>query len=714
MFSCTAVALVSFFVLIPSAELAFNDNLHEDDKSRTPRLPLTGLLSLELSSPNQGWCYTQGASLISRAEILLLGVDDKTALQALSTSSHGIKLCLSIDQEYSVQCWPIDSPLPTVTLPVEAGCHTARLSIRSWNQQQNDNIKDEYQVLIESNLITFQLASLLRCEVNLCAGSSMPHVFPPLQKHATAPETGLTRFYPRPPLIDGNIAAAEFMKLVSLSFDKKNITSEVQLVSPSPSNGDVVWSHGVLIEVALSRTVGGEQAAVSTLLWESWQQKRKGPLGQEKYSFIGAQLCVHVLLVGQANVTATDVVTSSVTAPWANKAYNICLEPILDSSVIEDHMENIQWEASVVLASSTETGAPLFQRTGTMPAGPPHLLRINASLVSDGQSNVVKVTFPPELWGNEESTSNNGIIVGVQAWLLPKVYSGSNDDNDDLLGKSVWSIGLPTSPRLVALAPMNNRKHFHGVSATKTPHKNINAVVPRETSLEFPSLGSVGRVLSAAEISEDPSILIEQTRPVLVLCHWAENLEWLNTQPFDVVLYEKKPQFNATKHGVPRNVAGEASAFLKFIVDYYHMLPPRMVFFHSHRWAYHQEDISILLSNLPVASTINLEGSKEWDEGGDEGDAYCNINRVMWGHKEDPGQAWLRYSWDGEVNLEGRNELLPSGHGDGGWMSPWLGPLPQQQHNETQDTHKEEEYLPLLVERCCAQFLVKAAYLSIT
>ena len=41
-------------------------------------------------------------------------------------------------------------------------------------------------------------------------------------------------------------------------------------------------------------------------------------------------------------------------------------------------------------------------------------------------------------------------------------------------------------------------------------------------------------------------------------------------------------------HGAPRNVAGEAAAFLQFLVDYYDSLPRQMLFLHSHRWAYHQ------------------------------------------------------------------------------------------------------------------------------
>ena len=55
-----------------------------------------------------------------------------------------------------------------------------------------------------------------------------------------------------------------------------------------------------------------------------------------------------------------------------------------------------------------------------------------------------------------------------------------------------------------------------------------------------------------------------------------------------------------------RNVAGEASAFLKFIVDYYHMLPPRMVFLHSHRWAYHQVSLSARLNVSVVFSSSRI------------------------------------------------------------------------------------------------------------
>jgi len=200
-------------------------------------------------------------------------------------------------------------------------------------------------------------------------------------------------------------------------------------------------------------------------------------------------------------------------------------------------------------------------------------------------------------------------------------------------------------------------------------------------------------------------------------------------QPYDAIVYEKKPPLNAQsgRHGVPRNIAGEASAFLKFIVDYYDALPLVMVFLHGHRLAYHQEDIALLLAQLP---DFNLNSTSTILQGEE---AYCNLNRVVWGHKEDPGLVWLRHSWDGPPSPSSSCAMshlaLPSGCGPGGWMKPWLGPLEgkggKQDGGGRQDGRGggghgggggsgggENGSLPSgggappLLERCCAQFLV--------
>ena len=107
---------------------------------------------------------------------------------------------------------------------------------------------------------------------------------------------------------------------------------------------------------------------------------------------------------------------------------------------------------------------------------------------------------------------------------------------------------------------------------------------------------------------------------------------------------------------MPRNTANEASAFLKFIVDYYDNLPEVMVFLHGHRYAYHQEDVLTLLD--AIEDPARLPG-------------YCNLNLAVWGLKEDPSRKPLYEEHKA-------------------WLEAWLGPLP-----------------PLLLDRCCAQFVVR-------
>lgn len=93
------------------------------------------------------------------------------------------------------------------------------------------------------------------------------------------------------------------------------------------------------------------------------------------------------------------------------------------------------------------------------------------------------------------------------------------------------------------------------------------------------------------------------TLPVaLVLCRYDEDVSWLSAQPFPAVVYEKAVRAapDPTTHHVRANAASEASAFLQFVVDYYDALPERAVFLHSHRYAYHQEDLLALLPALDV------------------------------------------------------------------------------------------------------------------
>ena len=96
-------------------------------------------------------------------------------------------------------------------------------------------------------------------------------------------------------------------------------------------------------------------------------------------------------------------------------------------------------------------------------------------------------------------------------------------------------------------------------------------------------------------------------------------------------------------------------------MDYYDVLPRSVVFLHSHRYAYHQEDLLILLRRLDTG--------RDWDE------EYCNINHAVWGYGEDPSRSYFNSQW---------SSWLGSHLGVGGSAPP---PHP-------------------VLERCCAQFIV--------
>jgi hypothetical protein len=123
-----------------------------------------------------------------------------------------------------------------------------------------------------------------------------------------------------------------------------------------------------------------------------------------------------------------------------------------------------------------------------------------------------------------------------------------------------------------------------------------------------------------------------------------------------------------SSNALPPPTPSPRSSYLKFIVDYYDILPEALLMLHSHRYAYHQEDILLLLSKL------NLK-SASW------AGAYCNINHAVWGYKEDPDRDWMRINWED-------------------WLGEWLG-------DDYPPTRGDGRSFPHpVLERCCAQFVV--------
>ena len=132
-----------------------------------------------------------------------------------------------------------------------------------------------------------------------------------------------------------------------------------------------------------------------------------------------------------------------------------------------------------------------------------------------------------------------------------------------------------------------------------------------------------GQILTPDEV--DANLSTFSSIPILtVTSHWTEDLSWVEFNPFPTVIYSKHPTASG-RHSVPKNVAGEATSYLKFIVDYYDSLPRSVIFLHSHRYAYHQEDLLVLL--------YRLDADRDWSG------SYCNINHAVWGYKVSEGYA---------------------------------------------------------------------------
>jgi hypothetical protein len=83
-----------------------------------------------------------------------------------------------------------------------------------------------------------------------------------------------------------------------------------------------------------------------------------------------------------------------------------------------------------------------------------------------------------------------------------------------------------------------------------------------------------------------------RTPLIIVAAHFSEDLDWLKKSPFPVVVCSKHgaedPAIPADPKCTQANHGREASAYLKFIVEYYHELPERIAFIHGHETAWHQ------------------------------------------------------------------------------------------------------------------------------
>jgi hypothetical protein len=118
---------------------------------------------------------------------------------------------------------------------------------------------------------------------------------------------------------------------------------------------------------------------------------------------------------------------------------------------------------------------------------------------------------------------------------------------------------------------------------------------------------------------------------VLLICQYDHDLSWALLQPFPYIIYSKKltaeylaaTEDNASSplplHFVRRNTAREVPAYLKFIHDYYDVLPQRVLFLHGHRSSIHQQDLVPLLHSFHRTFYTNHSQIHEGDSSSSSG-----------------------------------------------------------------------------------------------
>lgn len=95
----------------------------------------------------------------------------------------------------------------------------------------------------------------------------------------------------------------------------------------------------------------------------------------------------------------------------------------------------------------------------------------------------------------------------------------------------------------------------------------------------------------------------------IVSSHYNEDIDWLKRQKeHTFTIYSKTlPSSDNVKH-IDTNYAGEAEAYLHYIVDNYDNLPTTIVFIHGHENAYHQSDTILnLISQISKNNDIKYK-----------------------------------------------------------------------------------------------------------
>lgn len=116
---------------------------------------------------------------------------------------------------------------------------------------------------------------------------------------------------------------------------------------------------------------------------------------------------------------------------------------------------------------------------------------------------------------------------------------------------------------------------------------------------------------------------------IIVTSHWNEDLTWLASSPWPVVLIDKEGAESTcfqAQHVIP-NRGREASAYLKYIVENYENLPETVAFIHGHETSSHQKHDRPLLDVIAGANVAKygFVPINNMNRGGEFADHHCRL-----------------------------------------------------------------------------------------
>jgi hypothetical protein len=124
---------------------------------------------------------------------------------------------------------------------------------------------------------------------------------------------------------------------------------------------------------------------------------------------------------------------------------------------------------------------------------------------------------------------------------------------------------------------------------------------------------------------------------VIIIARYKEDTDWVSklNKFKNIFIYEKEKP-DKEPYNIPKNRGGEASAYIRFIIDNYDNLPNHLVLLHCHEFSWHHKDSIITVLNESIDTEIEYKNindpTKCYDMGdyqdwinGDTGNYYQNL-----------------------------------------------------------------------------------------